>query len=194
MNDITFKPLGQFGIKLDKNLFFDRAAIKEAVEKADKKALGKIGFVLRRSARQSMKSRKKKAAPGQPPSAHSGKAYPLGPLLKNRLFFYYDQVSQSVVVGPEKLGKSDAPEVQEFGKPTHRWIRVRGRRGKRKQATSEEQKEAYIRLCKEGRIPKREQELKYVQIEVNEHPFMAPALEREAPKFAEFYKDQAKGK
>jgi hypothetical protein len=194
MNDITFKPLGQFGIKLDKNLFFDRTAIKEAIEKSDKKTLGKIGFLLRRSARQSMRSRKKKAAPGQPPSAHSGKAYPLGPLLKNRLFYYYDLVSESVVVGPEKLGKSDAPEVQEFGTPTKRWVRVRGVKPKKRKPSTELQKLTFKRLVEEGRIPKEEIQLKQITVNVHEHPFMAPALDRESPKFAALYKDQVKSR
>lgn len=190
MNDVG---LG-IGIKLDKNLFFDRKAVHDALKAAGKTVLGKIGFLIRRSARQSMKRRKKKAEPGQPPSAHSDKQHPLGALLKDRLFYYYDSAAGSVVVGPEKLGKSDAPGVQEFGNPTHRWIRVRGKRGNRKMATSEKQKEAYIRLCKEGRIPKREQELKFVPVQTHEHPFMAPALDRESPGFAALYKDQVKAR
>jgi hypothetical protein len=36
-------------------------------------------------------------------------------LLKDRLFFGYDPASKSVVVGPERVGKADAPPLLEFG-------------------------------------------------------------------------------
>lgn len=92
-----------------KNLFFDRAAVIDAVGRATASSLSKVGAYIQRRARSSMRKRKRIAAPGLPPSRHEGS-------LARFLFFSWDPGSRSVVVGPEKLNNDDdVPHLQEFG-------------------------------------------------------------------------------
>ncbi len=100
------------GFKVDKikGMFFDRPKIKSAIDKATKNVLSKFGAFVRTTAKQSIRTRKKISAPGQPPSSHTG-------LLKRFIFFGFDPVSRSVVIGPSKLNQknTDAPEKLEYG-------------------------------------------------------------------------------
>lgn len=82
-----------------KKLFFDRAAVRKALGKANAKALGKAGAFVRTRARSSLRRRKKPSAPGSPPSVHSRDAVAN---LKN-ILFAYDPGRQSVIVGPVGL-------------------------------------------------------------------------------------------
>jgi hypothetical protein len=104
-------------VKFDKSRsFFDKEAVLSRVDAAKRKKLSRAGAMLRQTARRSMRRRKKPSRPGSPPSAHSqSPEHPRGALLKERLFFAYDQANDSVVVGPEQLGRSDAAPLQEFG-------------------------------------------------------------------------------
>jgi hypothetical protein len=96
-----------------KRFFFDRKVVIDAMDKATRAALSKAGAFIRTRARTSMRRRKGISGPGQPPSVHTG-------LLKDRLFFGYDPSNRSVVVGPERIGKADAPPLLEFGGSTTR--------------------------------------------------------------------------
>lgn len=95
-----------------KSLFFDRAKVVDALDRATRRALARIGAFIRQRAKTSIRSRKGSAPPGQPPHAHTG-------LLRRFILFGYDPATRSVVIGPAKLNRSTAaPSVLEFGGQT----------------------------------------------------------------------------
>lgn len=109
-----------------KQLFFDRQAVISKVDAASRKVLSKFGAFVRRSAKSSIRKRKKPAPPGSPPSSHTG-------LLKKFIFFGYDPDAQSVVIGPTRLNqkeRGEAPPLLEYGGKT-----TLKRRGKKKRTT-----------------------------------------------------------
>ena len=109
-----------------KRMFFDRQAVISKVDAATRRVLSKFGAFVRRSAKSSIRKRKKPAPPGQPPSSHTG-------LLKKFIFFGYDAARQSVVIGPTRLnqkGRGEAPPLLEYGGKT-----TLVRRGKKKRVT-----------------------------------------------------------
>lgn len=92
-----------------KQLFFDRAKIVDALDRATRQALTRAGAFIRQRAKTSIRPRKGSAPPGQPPHAHTG-------LLRKFILFGYDRDARAVVVGPAKLNRStEAPHVLEFG-------------------------------------------------------------------------------
>lgn len=112
--------------KSAKAVFFDRQAVISKVDAASRKVLSKFGALVRRSAKSSIRKRKKPAPPGSPPSSHTG-------LLKKFIFFGYDTDARSVVIGPTRLnqkGRGEAPPLLEYGGKT-----TLKRRGKRKRTT-----------------------------------------------------------
>lgn len=109
-----------------KQLFFDRQVVISKVDAASRKVLSKFGAFVRRSARSSIRKRKKPAPPGSPPSSHTG-------LLKKFIFFGYDTDARSVVIGPTRLnqkGRGEAPPLLEYGGKA-----TLVRRGKKKRTT-----------------------------------------------------------
>jgi len=97
-----------------KRMFFDRQAVISKVDAATRRVLSKFGAFVRRSAKSSIRKRKKAAPPGQPPSSHTG-------LLKKFIFFGYDAARPSVVIGPTRLnqkGRGEAPPLLEYGGKT----------------------------------------------------------------------------
>lgn len=104
-------------------LFFDKKAVLDKVDVGTRRVLSKFGAFVRRTARSSIRPRKKVSRPGQPPSSHTG-------LLKRFIFFGYDPRRQSVVIGPVRLsqnGRGEAPSLLEYGGAT-----TLGRDGKRR--------------------------------------------------------------
>lgn len=97
-------------IEAAKKMFFDRAAVINATDRATKSVFSKFGAFVRRVARSSIRRRKKSSAPGMPPSSHTD-------LLKKFIFFGYDAEKKSVVIGPVLLNGTSgtAPEVLEKG-------------------------------------------------------------------------------
>jgi hypothetical protein len=93
-----------------KQLFFDRNAVTGALDKGTRQVMSQFGALVRKTARWSIRKRKKSSLPGQPPSSHTG-------LLKRFLFYSYDDCRKSVVIGPAKLNAKNtgAPEVLEYG-------------------------------------------------------------------------------
>lgn len=92
-------------------LFFDKPAVRSKVDAATRRVLSKFGAFVRRSARSSIRKRKKASQPGQPPSSHAG-------LLKRFIFFGYDPRQESVVIGPVQLtqgSRGEAPSLLEYG-------------------------------------------------------------------------------
>ena len=100
------------GIKLDraKGLFFDRAEVMRATSRAERQVLSRFGAFVRRSARSSIRKRKRTSEPGSPPSSHTG-------LLRKFIFFAFEPQSRSVVIGPVRLNQKvgDAPAALEHG-------------------------------------------------------------------------------
>ena len=94
-----------------KSLFFDSPKVVRAVDKSTRRVLSRFGAFVRRSAKQSIRKRKKASAPGSPPSSHTG-------LLKRFIFFGYDRQKDSVVIGPIRLtdnNRGQAPSILEYG-------------------------------------------------------------------------------
>jgi len=106
------------------DMFFDTDRVVRAADAATRKNLSKAGAFVRRTARSSIRKRKKISAPGQPPSSHTG-------LLKRFIFFGYDGGRKTVVVGPMRLnGKAGAaPDALEHGGQS---VVLAGRRNRRK--------------------------------------------------------------
>lgn len=99
-----------FGFEITK-MFFDKKAVTSKTDRATRKVLSRFGAFVRRTARQSIRKRKKPAPPGSPPSSHIG-------LLKKFIFFGYDPRNESVVIGPVRLdqkGRGEAPRLLEHG-------------------------------------------------------------------------------
>jgi len=108
-----------------KSMFFDRKAVKNAVDRATRKVLSKFGAFVRTTARHSIRKRKGASPPGKPPHGHVG-------LLKRLIFFGYDLVRRSVVIGPTPLrGEAEAPPLLEYGGRARR----KDRKGKSVMAT-----------------------------------------------------------
>jgi len=107
-------------------LFFDKKAVRDKVDVGTLRVLSKFGAFVRRTARSSIRKRKKTSQPGSPPSSHIG-------LLKKFIFFGYDPRKDSVVIGPVRLtqnGRGEAPSLLEYGgttKVTHRGKRKRAK-------------------------------------------------------------------
>jgi len=113
------------GMKLNtaKSMFFDSPKVKNAVDKATRKVLSRFGAFVRRTAKLSIRKRKKASEPGKPPNSHTG-------LLKKFIFFGYDPAKRSVVIGPTRLNSTAAfvPPILEHGGTTKIIKRRRGRR------------------------------------------------------------------
>lgn len=106
-------------------LFFDSKKVRRSVDRTTRGVLSKFGAFVRRTARSSIRKRKKPSAPGSPPSSHIG-------LLKKFIWFGYEPAKRSVVIGPARLsqaGRGEAPHLLEYG-----GTGTVERRGKRKRA------------------------------------------------------------
>lgn len=141
-----------------KKFFFDRVAVTSSVSKAGIKVLSRFGSYVRRSARQLIKNPTKSkphSAPGEPPRNQLG-------LLKNFIFFSFDPVARSVVIGPVKLPRTgNAPEALEYGGPTTISVRQGNRRKK-------------VRKVIEAR------------------PYMQPAFDKNKDKITDMWRDAVK--
>ena len=107
-------------------LFFDTKAVRGKVDAGTRRVLSKFGAFVRRTARSSIRKRKKLSSPGAPPSSHIG-------LLKKFIFFGYEPVKRSVVIGPVRLsqkGRGEAPHLLEYGGATKVEHRGKSKRAK----------------------------------------------------------------
>ncbi len=155
------------GIKIDKvkGLFFDAPKVMRSVDRATRQVLSKFGSFVRRTAKSSIRKRKKASAPGSPPSSHTG-------LLKRFIYFAYEPEKQSVIIGPAKLNAKEAgtPErLERSGGPTTIVNRVFRRRDGRN------------RIVKKTRT-----------IQIAPRPFMGPAMNKELPKLSAMWRDSVK--
>ena len=87
-----------------KKLFFDKAAVMSAMDKATRKVLSKFGAFVRTRSKSSIKKRRAASAPGTPPSSHTG-------LLKKFIFFSWDPGARSVIIGPARFSSKSAGEA-----------------------------------------------------------------------------------
>jgi ribosomal protein L44E len=128
-----------------KRLFFDKKAVTSAVDRATRRVLSKFGAFTRRTAKKSIKKARQKkiseltdeerkswrrrqaigkrkgfkakrplapSRPGEPSRARTG-------LIKKHIYFMFDPLKRSVVIGPARLSKStEAPRVLEYGGTT----------------------------------------------------------------------------
>lgn len=165
-----------------KELFFDKAKVVRAVNKARRAILSKAGAFIRQRAKTSMRKRKGTSAPGEPPYAHEGS-------LRRFMFFGYDPSADTVVVGPAKTNqvffnrdrkpvKGTVPSTLEYGgqitvlevMKNGRWQRA-DLRSKRRIAG----------------LPTR-----YRKVSIKPRPFMRPALLAELPRLPALWRNSVR--
>lgn len=176
------------GLKFDKaRSFFDKEEVVRRLAPAKRKALNKAGGMVRQTMRRSMRLRKKAAVAGQPPSAHrKDEQHPRGPLLKDRLYYAFDAVHESVVVGPEQLGRSDAPDILEHGGEITTLVPKR-KSGITGRKLSPAALAAFRRKRAAGTLRRKPTPRRTVKIDAR--PFAEPALNQERPKLAGVFAD-----
>ena len=110
-----------------KQMFFDKAPVLRAADKATRRVLSRFGAYVRTTARHSIRKRKAASRPGRPPSSHTG-------LLRRFIYFGYDRGRKSVVIGPQRLNQKvgDAPAALEHGGVSTIVEGLRHRRRKRR--------------------------------------------------------------
>lgn len=93
--------------------FFDKEKVIKASDAQTRRALSRIGAIVRRSGRQSIRRRKKASRPGEPPSARSKDRV----RTPKNIRFAFDRATHSVLVGMVKLpgSKHNVPELLEHG-------------------------------------------------------------------------------
>ncbi|MBN2377062.1 MAG: hypothetical protein JXD22_11715 [Sedimentisphaerales bacterium] len=166
------------------NTFFDKPKVINAVGRATRKVLSKFGAYVRRTAKTSIRKRKKVSAPGQPPASHTGR-------LKKLIFFAYDPIKASVVIGPAlgnmisfngsgKPVRGTVPETLEYGG------RIGTLVGKRVDAV----------WCKWSRVDlrnkRRYKKTKMIFSDIKARPYMNPAFEKEKPKLPLMWQDSVR--
>jgi len=114
-------------IEQAKLAFIDRPKIRKAVLEAfgpgPASVLVQFAAFVRRSAKSSIRKRKRCSLPGQPPSSHKG-------LLRDFILFAWDEATRTIVIGPRKLSgmmSDTALHALEFGGPSMVY-RGRGRK------------------------------------------------------------------
>lgn len=174
----------KFRINQAKGLFFDRAAVQDAIDAAQKRVLPRAGAFIATTAKRSMRPARQKATgslseaerkrferqkklfkegkiatkPKRPLVASNPGEPPRvrTGLLKKHLFFAYDPASKSLVVGPALLNKSSgAPATLENGGSTLGIVT----------------REITLADGTTGTATKK------VQVQIAPRPFMKPALE-----------------
>jgi hypothetical protein len=173
-----------------KRLFFDRAEVIGAMDKATRAALIKAGSFIRRRARSSMGAKVKDKTPprpaGNPPRVRRGQ-------LKNLLFFSYDPGARSVVIGPEKFGRGEVPRLHEFGGTVTHQRTVSVRTGGVNPINAK-QKAAYVAKIKRGEIvPSGPKKVVAQKATYPKRQFMEPAFLAELPNLPKRWANSIKG-
>jgi hypothetical protein len=103
--------------------FFDRKAVIDAVDKAERKVLSKVGAFTRATDRKSIKEKKGVSPPGHPPHAHTTYTPKPGRRKQTRkkrlrfrdsILFGYDAANKSVVIGAYLFDRPSRPTVPEL--------------------------------------------------------------------------------
>lgn len=174
----TKKPKNQF--------FLDRDAVKKALGKVNTQILSRFGSFVMRTAKQSMRRRKKPSAPGTPPSAHSKDAqHPYGPLLKTLYRYEFDPTTKSVVIGPKGKTNIAGPTLQEYG--GNKIIKTRIFTEKSGKRATPAQAEAFRRGIANGRIILTKRPTHQKSVHLPARPYSRPALAENLPKFPTLY-------
>ncbi len=151
-------------------MFFDRQVVVDALTSVERQKLSKFGAFVRQTARRSIIKRKSISKRGSPPSSHTGG-------LKRLIFFAFDPVRRSVVIGPELfpgLGMGPYPtEALEYGGSSiaKQRVFIRGRR-----------RASGGRSLRRGRVIKK-------KIKIAQRPFMGPAFEKQHKNVAQLWAD-----
>ena len=180
-----------FTVSQAKKLFFDRRTVMSATNRAERRVLSKFGAFVMRRAKTSMKAggkSNKTSPPGQPPRSHGAR------LLRQFIFFVYEQRRSSVVIGPAKLntrtGDGDTPEVLEHGGTTRRFFVIRNKEGKvdaqgNVRDTSGRFRGKAVRIVHSRKAKPR-------RVRYKPRPFMGPAFEAEKPNLPAMWKDSVR--
>ena len=153
-----------------KKFFFDTELVQRAMDKATRQALSKGGAFVMRGARKSIKPAKRRQTrdeKGRFSFVRAEGSRPGEPprshtgLLRDRIFFAADLArgNQSVVIGPERI--SGGGEAPSALEYGGASTVTTGRRGKRRRRV----------------------------VQIAARPFMQPALEREAPKLPDQFRN-----
>jgi hypothetical protein len=159
--------------------FFDRRKVKDAADRAERRNLLRFGAFVRRTAKFSIRKRKKVSDPGDPPHSHTG-------ILRRFIFFGLADNDSNVVIGPAKTNqvffdadgkpvRGTVPQVLEEGGRIRVLEVFRFGRWERADLRSRR------RL---GGLPTR---LRTVKIAAR--PFMGPALRENLPKVDDIWRN-----
>lgn len=138
-----------------KSMFLDKALIEGKIDRATFVVMNRIGAYIKRTARNSIRkpNKRKTYTPGLPPRNRTGK-------LKYRIFYHWDPIKRSVIVGPEYMPRMPKnptiPEVLEYGGV--------------KRGYSKRNKKPYLAVYPA-------------------YPYMRPAAARELPKLPRMWRD-----
>lgn len=166
------------------DMFFDRAGVIKATEERERRVLSQIGAFVRRSARTSLRKRRKPSDPGSPPSVRTSDAR----VTLRNIQFSYEPRRQSVVIGPVMFNQVNmstttrsnipVPELHEFGGSVEILeSRFRLRDGRR----TAWRRRDLRRSVREG-VEYRRRRAVY-----QPRPFMRPALDANASKIMELF-------
>ncbi len=159
-------------IKAYSRFFFDRAEVRDAVDRGTRRALSKFGAFVRRRARTSIRKKKGISEPGKPPNSHLG-------LLRKGILFAFDPSAKSVVIGPVPMSKPNGvPELLEKGGTVpgngrEIWVTNTPGRNAQGQFVSK----GKTRVVLDGNLVYRPR------------PYMGPAYQAELPKAPQMFKD-----
>ena len=158
--------------------FFDSAKVLKKLDSQTRRALSKCGAFVRQTAKNSIKYGLKSSPAGSPPTARRSKAFvrttknkktgatksrPTSPL-KELIYFAYDDQARSVVIGPALFRQS---KTKGYLVPT-----VLEKGG------------SVLAVSSDGVVK---------PTQIAPHPFMNPAMRKEAPKFQGAFKNIVKG-
>lgn len=205
-----------------KVMFFDREHVQRAMDRATNNAMSHAAARIKRIAQTSMRyvSQPKKegkaravSAPGEPP-----RAVRPHPWVRKHLYFFYDRVSKTAVIGPVGFPRgSGAPHNLEFGglieirNPRRRRrhiggggeVRIGGRASRTTKPTTDQfgrtQMVTYAHLYTAGQVAHADRlnEQLYGPAsktkQMAARPFMGPALRAEAPKMPRLWANSVRG-
>ena len=140
-----------------------------AVDRAERRVLSRFGAFVRRTAKQSIRRRKRVSQPGKPPSSHSGE-------LKRMIFFAYDPIDRDVVVGPVRV-------VTTAG--------GKGNRNRRSLGTLGDVRTVPALLETGGRVQRRTKSGTRT-LTYRPRPYMMPAFQKELAKMPDMLEDSVR--
>lgn len=98
---------GQFnlGLRDSKKNWFNAAKVQDLVAALTRRAFVRIGAFIRKDAQKTLVYRSYSSSPGEAPHSHIG-------LLRNLIFFHYEELSGQLVVGPLSV-QADSPALSQ---------------------------------------------------------------------------------